>query len=44
MNTAKKRVVAVTNEVLLIDDDFIKSRIFTIRGAQVMLDRDLAAL
>ena len=25
-------------------DDFIKSRIFTIRGIQVMLDRDLAAL
>ena len=25
-------------------DDFIKSRIFTIRGVQVMLDRDLAAL
>jgi hypothetical protein len=23
-------------------DDFIKSRIFTIRGVQVMLDRDLA--
>jgi len=26
------------------NDDFIKSRIFTIRGVQVMLDRDLAAL
>ena len=25
-------------------DDFIKSRIFTIRGVQVMLDRDLSAL
>ena len=25
-------------------DDFIKSRIFTIRGVQVMLDRDLAVL
>jgi phage regulator Rha-like protein len=25
-------------------DDFIKSRIFTVRGVQVMLDRDLAAL
>ena len=25
-------------------DDFIKSRIFTIRGVQVMLDRDLASL
>ena len=27
-----------------IDDDFIKSRILTIRGMQVMLDRDLAML
>ena len=27
-----------------IDDGFIKSRIFTIRGVQVMLDRDLAML
>ena len=26
------------------NDDFIKSRIFTIRGVQVMLDRDLAVL
>ena len=28
----------------VIDDGFIKSRILTIRGAQVMLDRDLAEL
>ncbi|MBQ6245935.1 MAG: ORF6N domain-containing protein [Kiritimatiellae bacterium] len=28
----------------LATDDFIKSRIFTIRGVQVMLDRDLAVL
>ena len=28
----------------LIDDGFIKSRILTIRGVQVMLDRDLAVL
>ena len=27
-----------------IDDGFIKSRIFTIRGVQVMLDRDLAQI
>ena len=26
------------------NDDFIKSRIYTVRGVQVMLDRDLAAL
>lgn len=44
MNTDEKRLAAVTNEVALIGDDFIKSRIFTIRGVQVMLDRDLAAL
>ena len=28
----------------VIDDGFIKSRILTIRGVQVMLDRDLAIL
>ena len=27
-----------------LEDDSIKSRIFTIRGVQVMLDRDLAEL
>ena len=27
-----------------LDDDFIRSRIYTIRGAQVMLDRNLATL
>ncbi len=30
--------------VALTDDDFIKSRIFTIRGVQVMLDSDLAKI
>ena len=30
--------------VELTDDDFIKSRIFTVRGIQVVLDRDLAEL
>ena len=30
--------------VALTDDDFIKSRIFTVRGIQVILDRDLAEL
>ena len=29
---------------VVIDDDFIKSRIHTIRDEQVMLDRDLAIL
>ena len=28
----------------VIDDDFIKSRIFTVRGVQVMLDSDLARI
>ena len=28
----------------VIDDDFIKSRILTVRGVQVLLDRDLAEL
>jgi hypothetical protein len=28
----------------VIDDDFVKSRILTVRGVQVMLDRDLAML
>ena len=27
-----------------LDDEFIRSRIYTIRGVQVMLDRDLAIL
>ena len=33
-----------SNEVALIGDDTIKSRILTIRGVQVLLDRDLAML
>ncbi len=33
-----------SGEVSSIDDDFIRSRIFTIRGVQVMFDRDLAVL
>ena len=28
----------------VIDDDFIRSRIYTVRGVQVMLDRDLAQI
>ena len=30
--------------VVTVDDDFIRSRILTVRGVQVMLDRDLATL
>ena len=37
-------IMASTNEAMPIDEGFIKSRIFTIRGVQVMLDRDLAVL
>ena len=39
-----KQDEAATAVVAANGDDFIKSRIFTIRGVQVMLDRDLAAL
>ena len=45
--TTQKSVVLVGADSLAgtgTADDFIKSRIFTIRGVQVMLDRDLAAL
>ena len=44
MNAEEKLLVSVSNEVVPIDEDFIKSRIFMIRGVQVMLDRDLATL
>ena len=33
-----------SGEAVPVDNDFIKSRIFAIRGVQVMLDRDLAEL
>ena len=45
--TTQKRVVLVGADSLAgtgAADDFIKSRIFTIRGVQVMLSSDLAAL
>ena len=41
---AEEKLVSVANEVVPIDEEFIKSRIFMIRGVQVMLDRDLAKL
>lgn len=43
MNRQTDEIVVATPE-LMNGDDFIKSRIFTIRGVQVMLDRDLAYL
>jgi len=42
MQNAESGIFAV--EKIDRNDDFIKSRIFTIRGVQVMLDRDLATL
>ena len=45
MSVSIKRLVVMPNETALsVNDDFIRSRIFTIRGVQVMIDRDLAML
>ncbi len=49
MNKTTRQLVPVTPTPVpiapdVIDDGFIKSRIFTVRGVQVMLDRDLAIL
>ena len=38
----KKQEVAMVEPEVMMGDEAIKSRIFTIRGVQVMLDRDLA--
>ena len=32
------------SETVPIDDDFLRARIFTVRGVQVMFDHDLAVL
>lgn len=37
-------VITSTSDVMPMDEEFIRSRIFTIRGVHVMLDRDLAVL
>lgn len=37
-------LLAAGKSTSMSNDDFIKSRIFTVRGVQVMLDRDLAVL
>lgn len=34
----------MSNEIEIIDENFIKSKIYTVRNKQVMLDRDLAEL
>ena len=46
MNKTTRKLVPVSSmpTPVAIDDGFIKSRILTIRGAQVMLDRDLAVI
>ncbi len=45
MSVGANSLVIMSNETTLsINDDFIRSRIHTIRGVQVMLDRDLAML
>ena len=37
-------VVSSTTDIVAIGDDFIRSRIYTVRGVQVMLDSDLARI
>lgn len=45
MSSGEDGLVVMPNEMALPEnDDFIRSRILTIRGVQVMLDRDLAML
>ena len=46
MTSVVKRngIMTSSSEVMPTDEGFIRSRIFTIRGVQVMLDRDLAVL
>ena len=43
-SAVNRALAPVGDEVMQIDDDFIRSRILTSRGVQVMLDRDLATL
>ena len=40
----KMKLVAVKSEFSLIDENLLKSRIYTIRGVKVMLDADLAEI
>ena len=45
MNSEANGFVIMPNQAdLLVNDDIIRSRIFTLRGVQVILDRDLAML
>lgn len=45
MNSEANGFVIMPNQAdLLLNDDIIRSRIFTLRGVQVILDRDLAML
>ena len=40
----KTKTIGVEQQVSLIDENLLKSRIYTIRGLKVMLDADLAAI
>ena len=43
-NTKNVTVAPVKSEMSLIDENLLKSRIYTIRGVKVMLDADLAEI
>ena len=40
----KTKTIGVEQQVTLIDENLLKSRIYTIRGLKVMLDADLAEI
>ena len=40
----KTKTIGVEQQVSLIDENLLKSRIYTIRGLKVMLDADLAEI
>ncbi|PWJ35537.1 ORF6N domain-containing protein [Fibrobacter succinogenes subsp. elongatus] len=43
-NTKNVAIASVKSEISLIDENLLKSRIYTIRGVKVMLDADLAEI
>ena len=43
-NTKNVAIASVKSEISLIDENLLKSRIYTIRGIKVMLDADLAEI
>ena len=40
----KKEALVEGNEIALIDENLLKSKVYTIRGVKVMLDADLAEI